>query len=199
MKQFCIFFKFNNTNGLSGCYDNVVDCVLYDNVVDRALDLIEEGETRFDHFLGGSIVEVEQPENSLKVFLRFDDVMSDESCMDSCNEFVRLMKDDTPLSTVIDINKVELKRSGSNSIDKAATKSENDPVEHPAHYEHDGVACLDMMYITQGYNATFDFCVCNAFKYLWRWKTKNGIQDLKKARWYLNRAIEMFDQNLLIE
>lgn len=194
MKQFCIIFKFNNTNGLSGCYDNIVDNVL---------DLIEEGETRFDHFLGGSIggniVEVEQPENFLKVFLRFDDVMSDESCMDSCNEFVRWMKNDISLSTVIGINKVELKRSGSNSIDKAATKSENDPVEHPAHYEHDGVECIDMMYITQGYNATFDFCVCNTFKYLWRWKTKNGIQDLKKARWYLNRAIEMFDQNLLIE
>ena len=30
------------------------------------------------------------------------------------------------------------------------------------------------------------FCLCNAFKYLWRYKNKNGAEDIKKARWYLD-------------
>ena len=33
------------------------------------------------------------------------------------------------------------------------------------------------------------FCLCNAFKYLWRHRNKNGVEDLKKCRWYLNRLI----------
>lgn len=34
------------------------------------------------------------------------------------------------------------------------------------------------------------FCIGNVIKYVWRWKGKNGIEDLKKARWYLDRAIK---------
>jgi len=33
------------------------------------------------------------------------------------------------------------------------------------------------------------FCTANALKYLWRWKAKNGVEDLKKARWYIDRLI----------
>ena len=35
---------------------------------------------------------------------------------------------------------------------------------------------------------------CNVFKYIYRWKDKNGIQDLKKARWYLNDLISKLEQ-----
>lgn len=34
-------------------------------------------------------------------------------------------------------------------------------------------------------------CTGNILKYLWRWKKKNGLEDLKKARWYLNKLIEI--------
>ena len=34
----------------------------------------------------------------------------------------------------------------------------------------------------------------NVFKYIYRWKEKNGIQDLKKARWYLNDLISKLEQ-----
>ena len=34
------------------------------------------------------------------------------------------------------------------------------------------------------------YCWQNAFKYLWRWPYKNGIEDLQKARWYIDRLIE---------
>ena len=33
-------------------------------------------------------------------------------------------------------------------------------------------------------------CTGNAIKYLWRWKQKNGVEDLRKAKWYISRLIE---------
>ena len=61
----------------------------------------------------------------------------------------------------------------------------NDPVNHPKHYtEHpSGVECIE---ITEYMN----FCVGNAIKYLWRAGLKGEqIEDLRKARWYIDREI----------
>ena len=61
----------------------------------------------------------------------------------------------------------------------------NDPVNHPKHYtEHpSGVECIE---ITEHLN----FCVGNAIKYLWRAGLKGEqIEDLRKARWYIDREI----------
>ena len=66
-----------------------------------------------------------------------------------------------------------------------------DIINHPPHYETDGIECIDAMLITQGKEAVQSFCICNAFKYLLRHKRKNGAEDLKKARWYLDKAIEL--------
>lgn len=41
------------------------------------------------------------------------------------------------------------------------------------------------------YEAVKNFCICNAFKYLWRHGKKNGVEDVKKAAWYLNKFIEL--------
>jgi hypothetical protein len=37
------------------------------------------------------------------------------------------------------------------------------------------------------------YCWQNSFKYLWRWNYKNGIEDLQKAKWYIERLIEEVD------
>ncbi len=60
-----------------------------------------------------------------------------------------------------------------------------DNVNHPKHYtEHpSGVECIQ---ITEHMN----FCLGNAIKYLFRHEHKNGIEDLKKAVWYINREID---------
>ena len=67
----------------------------------------------------------------------------------------------------------------------------NDPVNHPDHYTSGSIECIDAMTETQGTEAVQHFCVCNAFKYLWRWRGKNGVEDIKKAAWYLNKAIQL--------
>ena len=67
-----------------------------------------------------------------------------------------------------------------------------DMVNHPSHYKSEtGLEAIDVIEAF-----TFDllgieaFCTGNALKYLCRWKKKNGLEDLKKARWYLNRLID---------
>lgn len=66
----------------------------------------------------------------------------------------------------------------------------NDNVNHPAHYNHDGIETIDVIKAwTKGLNPFDAYCMGNTIKYISRWKDKNGIEDLKKARWYLNRII----------
>lgn len=64
-----------------------------------------------------------------------------------------------------------------------------DNVNHPSHYEKScSIECIDAMELFFGKKPVFWFCLCNAFKYTWRWKFKNGEEDLQKAKWYLKRA-----------
>lgn len=66
-----------------------------------------------------------------------------------------------------------------------------DNVSHPVHYETGRFECIDVMEETQGIDATADFCVCNALKYVYRHRRKNGLEDIKKAIWYLNKYVEL--------
>ncbi len=68
-----------------------------------------------------------------------------------------------------------------------------DNVNHPAHYETGKFECIDVMVETQGEAAVQNFCLCNAFKYIYRCNTKHAspIEDIKKAIWYLNKYLEL--------
>ena len=71
--------------------------------------------------------------------------------------------------------------------------SEYDVVCRPQHYASTSIECIDAMRETQGDEAVKHFCVCNAFKYLWRHNSKNGDEDVRKASWYLNKAVEIME------
>ncbi|CAB3624453.1 DUF3310 domain-containing protein [Achromobacter pestifer] len=65
-----------------------------------------------------------------------------------------------------------------------------DVVNHPAHYTAGGVECIDAIAAaTTGLEGIEAACTANAIKYLWRWKRKNGPEDLRKARWYINHLL----------
>lgn len=70
-----------------------------------------------------------------------------------------------------------------------------DNVNHPTHYETGKFECIEVMEETQGTEAVKAFCICNAFKYLYRHKNKNGIEDIKKARWYIDKYIEISERD----
>lgn len=68
----------------------------------------------------------------------------------------------------------------------------NDPVNHPSHYTSHPARCkcgepIECIQITEH----MGFNLGNATKYVWRCDLKkDAIEDLKKARWYLDREIE---------
>lgn len=66
-----------------------------------------------------------------------------------------------------------------------------DMVNHPPHYTSGTMECIDAMVETQGRASTMEYCICNAFKYIWRHKHKNGVEDIEKAIWYLNKYVEL--------
>ena len=72
---------------------------------------------------------------------------------------------------------------------------ENDNVNHPSHYETGKDQCIDVMEETQGKEAVKELCICNAFKYIYRHRHKNGLEDVKKAVWYLNKYIELSEKD----
>ena len=71
-----------------------------------------------------------------------------------------------------------------------------DNVNHPSHYEGStSIECIEAMEATFGPEAVYHFCLCNAFKYIWRYKNKNGLEDLDKASWYLDKALDLAEES----
>lgn len=64
-------------------------------------------------------------------------------------------------------------------------------VEHPNHYATGKFECIDIMMEVFGIEYVKAFCICNAFKYIYRCNRKNGIEDIEKAKWYLNKYLEI--------
>lgn len=70
----------------------------------------------------------------------------------------------------------------------------DDMVNHPPHYADScSIECIESMEIAFGIKYTAVYCLINAYKYLWRRKAKNGLQDVKKALWYLDRYYSYID------
>ena len=67
----------------------------------------------------------------------------------------------------------------------------DDPVNNPSHYTQGNIQCIDAMVSAFGKEAVAIWCKLNAFKYIWRESHKNGIEDVNKAIWYLNKYKEL--------
>lgn len=70
-----------------------------------------------------------------------------------------------------------------------------DNVNHPSHYETGKFECFDVMREALGDNVVKDFCIANTFKYIYRHKRKNGVEDIKKAKWYIDKYLELEESN----
>lgn len=66
-------------------------------------------------------------------------------------------------------------------------------VNHPLHYATGKYECIDVMVEAIGLEDTKGFCLCNAFKYIYRCTKKHAdtTEDVKKAIWYLNKFLEL--------
>lgn len=66
-----------------------------------------------------------------------------------------------------------------------------DNVNHPSHYTAGGIECIEALKAaTTRLTGIEAVCTANAIKYLWRWKDKNGAEDIRKAIWYCERLLK---------
>ncbi len=71
-----------------------------------------------------------------------------------------------------------------------------DMVNHPPHYTQGGIECIDALEAaTADLTGIEAVCTANAIKYLWRWKGKNGVEDLRKAKWYIDWLIKKAEKH----
>lgn len=92
--------------------------------------------------------------------------------------------------TYYDVQEPYLKGATGAVINKTKEKV-YDNVNAPEHYVTGKYECIEVMEEVFGTEAVKDFCLCNAFKYVYRTNRKNGVEDLKKAQWYINRYIKL--------
>ena len=69
-------------------------------------------------------------------------------------------------------------------------ESVKDNVNNPQHYSSQSIECIVAMEAMLSPEEFIGYLRGNIFKYQWRYKQKNGVEDLKKAQWYQNKLIE---------
>jgi len=77
--------------------------------------------------------------------------------------------------------------------DKADKSGKPDMVNSPPHYNEAGIECIDAIEAATG-DGFEHYLQGNILKYLWRYRYKNGSEDLRKARWYLDKLIEEYEK-----
>ena len=71
-----------------------------------------------------------------------------------------------------------------------------DMVNHPKHYTQGGIECIDALKAaTVGKRGIEAVCVANIIKYCWRYEEKNGIEDVRKAKWYIERLLRELEES----
>jgi len=64
-----------------------------------------------------------------------------------------------------------------------------DTVQKPFHYNQSGIECIEAIKAATG-TGFEQYLQGNIIKYVWRYRYKNRLEDLHKARWYLDRLID---------
>ena len=73
--------------------------------------------------------------------------------------------------------------------------SKEEKVNHPLHYNKPGrKECIEEMIEKYGLIEVIIFCKLNAYQYLYRYEDKNGVEDVKKAAWYLIKMMELWQK-----
>ena len=78
-----------------------------------------------------------------------------------------------------------------NNVPSITSEENEDIINHPTHYQSSkGFETIDVIdAFTEDLTGIEAVCTANVIKYICRWHKKNGVEDLKKARWYLDDLI----------
>ena len=96
-----------------------------------------------------------------------------------CTVITNKVSEEVSKAPIIEKEKTEMKKTEQNKHDNI----------NPDYYkDRTSIECIDNMRLIFGNQRVTDYCIVNAYKYLSRYKYKNGYEDLKKAKWYLDEA-----------
>ena len=87
-----------------------------------------------------------------------------------------------------------MKMKAKQAQEQSDHKQTMDMVNHPPHYIKSGIETIDAIQAMTG-DGFQSYLQGNILKYLWRYPYKNGVEDLKKAQWYLSKLIEELDEH----
>lgn len=73
-------------------------------------------------------------------------------------------------------------------------KLDIDPVNKPQHYNAGGIEAIEAILAATNEQSE-GYLQGNIMKYIWRYRYKNGLEDLQKAQWYLSKLIEVYKEN----
>ena len=83
-----------------------------------------------------------------------------------------------------------IRQNPATKASKSSPTPSADPVNHPPHYTQGGIECIDAIRASMSKEQFLGYCKGNSLKYQWRYEAKGGVEDLKKAKWYLDRMIQ---------
>lgn len=201
--RYCGPYKITNPkfqdNGLWSSKDMVVGasttlCALADDwqtaivtkeQYDKACKLVDDGYTLW---FGG-----ECPVNhDTLVDLAFDDNADIDSARPAFHYDWKNQSSPNIIAYKVAITKPDGSDEELSVVYEPADLLSHDVVNHPSHYTNGKVECIDAIEsATVGKTGIEAVCVANVIKYLWRYEDKNGLEDIKKAQWYLNKLIEV--------
>lgn len=74
----------------------------------------------------------------------------------------------------------------------------SDAVQRPPHYNNGSIECITAIEASMSLIEFQGYCKANCLKYLWRYRYKGKpLEDLHKARWYLDKLIEVVDESVI--
>lgn len=98
-------------------------------------------------------------------------------------------------SVMLDAVDVSRTRDKYQVKDGVITLLTSDPVNNPSHYASGDIECIDAIKASMTREAFLGYLKGNIQKYMWRYEKKvNPIEDVKKARWYMNKLVDELDK-----
>lgn len=81
-------------------------------------------------------------------------------------------------------------------VDSVIILLTSDPVNSPSHYASGDIECIDAIKASMTREAFLGYLKGNIQKYMWRYEKKvNPLEDVKKARWYMNKLVGELELN----
>ena len=115
------------------------------------------------------------------------DTMSiDDATPEEWNKVTKELRKDKPLHIYGD----EIMDEVPNFTKLREDKTYGDDVDSPFHYNKGNIECIDAIKAASTKEEFEGYIRANVLKYVWRFRYKDNIKDLRKAKWYLDKLIE---------